>query len=1628
MLFNHLGPENAAKMVVEVACPFPECDHISRNDNAAIVVELLKIHGLTHSTHAAVTPGGKMEKLKRPTISLAGTSETWAYFETRWSEYRDGTHLRGDDIVVQLLECCDDELRRDLTRSNGGSMASGTEVNVLAAMKALAVRSENIMVARYALHDMRQGREEQIRSFYARIKGQADTCDYRIECTKAGCDEMVDFAGEMLRDVLARGIVDDEIQLDLISGQNQKMKLDEMIRFVEARESGKRSASRLLDTPGVNAASSSYRRNKQQDLRTRSSTTKPRLDQKPEYALDPTALCWFCGERGHGKNPPWNIRRSQCPAYGKRCDKCKIMNHIERACLGNAGKAPTRRPIESANTTTSDEHSATFELCTIVNGPISGINAIELEHHLYDNLCDVWRKRASDPQPYVQVYIRALEEDYQALGFKLRKQVSATELPAMADTGCQSCLMGIQVAERMGLNANDLIPVTMKMKAANEGGIPILGAMMVRFSGTDWRAVTRETRQIAYITNTSDRIFLSRAACIDLGMISKAFPTIGEVMASDGADTLTLCPCMPRVAPPPLPEGLPMPATEENRTEIESWLKRRYAASTFNTCTHQLLPMMSGLPLRLMIDKDATPVARHSPIPVAVHWQDEVKAGLDEDVRLGVLEKVPVGNQVTWCHHMVICAKKNGKPRRTVDFQALNVHASRETHHTPSPFHQARGVPENKRKTVFDAWNGYHSVRLHDDDKHLTTFITPWGRYRYCVAPQGYIASGDGYTHRYDEIVSGIGNYTKCIDDALLWADSITDSFHQAVQWLDVCGRNGITLNPEKFIFSNSTVDFAGFTITMDSVLPSPKYSDAILNFPIPRNIHDIRSWFGLVNQVSYAFSMAKRMLPFRSLLKKDQKFQWDTELQEIFDESKAHIVQEIETGVRIFDKSKPTCIATDWSKTGIGFWLLQKHCDCTPVKPFCCNGGWKVTLVGSRFTHAAESRYAPIEGEALAVADALDKARYFVLGCKHLIIAVDHKPLLKIFGDRSLEDIPNTRLRNLKEKTLRYRFSIIHVPGMKNRAADAMSRRPTGHPMKIDLPDDQASLLDILWGHTHPDALLLIRTHESDNVDLQPLTHCDTTGILGSVTWDRVREATASNYDMHLLTELIEDGIPKTRIEMPVSIRQFHQYRHELSTTDGVAIYKDRIIIPPALRHSVLAALHAAHQGVSMMMARAESSIFWPGMTEDIAKIRNECEHCHRMAPSQPAAPPTQPILPVYPFQAICSDFFSYKGVHYIVVVDRYSNWPIIAKASAGGAGLVNILRQTFVTYGTPEELASDGGPEYTSTDTRKFLRTWGVNHRLSSVAFPHSNCRAEVAVKTMKRLITDNTGEKGDLDTDAVQRAILQYRNTPDPDTKVSPAMCVFGRMIRDFIPVIPGKYLPHDTWRDTIRAREDALRKRHIKTHEYWSEHTKHLPALAVGDYVRIQNQTGQHPNKWDRTGTVVEVKQHDQYQVKVDGSGRVTLRNRRFLRKFTPITRPEPPRPIAIDLGMRLDPTPLTPLPPHVAPTTPAHPTQAPDVTERSHPHGSQSPVAPTAVTTPLRHPTQITSTPRRLIMQSPIPPSSPLPQITSTPRRLIMQNPIPPSSPLPPDAPPEPIVRRTRREHKAPGWHKDYKMK
>ena len=800
---------------------------------------------------------------------------------------------------------------------------------------------------------------------------------------------------------------------------------------------------------------------------------------------------------------------------------------------------------------------------------------------------------------------------------------------------------------------------------------------------------------------------------------------------------------LPQAGPgsPPLPTELPpgLEATEENRLALKQWILDYYAATTFNVCEHQPLPLMNCEPLQLHVDPNGHPLAVHKPAMVPIHWQDKVLADLERDVRIGVLEKVAPNTPVTWCSRMVVTAKSDGTPRRTVDLQHLNRHSVRQTHHVPSPFLLASKVPQNTKKTVTDAWNGYHSVPIREEDRHLTTFITPWGRYRYKVAPQGFIASGDGYTQRFDAIITDFPNKVKCVDDTLKWEFSIAESFFQACQWCDLLARNGVILNPLKFQFASDTVEFAGLSVTPTNVGPCSKFLNAIRDFPTPSDITGARAWFGLVNQGSYAFATAQLMKPFRHLLKPNTKFAWSDELDDIFQQSKEAIIKEMEEGVRLFDASRVTCLSTDWSVDGVGFLLKQKYCDCDSRMPTCCPGGWKICLVGSCFTSPAESRYAPIEGEALAVVYGLHQTRYYILGCSNLIIATDHKPLLRILNDRALVDIENKRLLNLKEKTLAYRFTVVHVPGNKNSGPDAASRYPANpHDHEPSLQKDDVT---------------------SDHSAMTAATNAPY-AMMNTVTWDMIREETASDESLQQLIEYIQSAFPEHSRDMPPKLRPYHRHSLSMSCVDGVVLVGQRIVIPLKLRPAILDALHAAHQGINAMCTRANDSVFWPNLSTDITRIREQCGHCHRIAKSNPMQPPCEPALPQYPFQQLACDYFKYHNKNYVVIVDRYSNWPAVYKSECGAAGLIKRLREQFVTFGIPEELSSDGGPELTAGETEEFLRSWGVRHRLSSVANPHSNCRAEIAVKSVKRMLMDNTGPSGSLDTDKFQRALLIYR----------------------------------------------------------------------------------------------------------------------------------------------------------------------------------------------------------------------------------------------------------------------------
>ena len=223
------------------------------------------------------------------------------------------------------------------------------------------------------------------------------------------------------------------------------------------------------------------------------------------------------------------------------------------------------------------------------------------------------------------------------------------------------------------------------------------------------------------------------------------------------------------------------------------------------------------------------------------------------------------------------------------------------------------------------------------------------------------------------------------------------------------------------------------------------------------------------------------------------------------------------------------------------------------------------------------------------------------------------------------------------------------HVPGAKNKVADGLSRYPADPAELLNLPDDVATIIkedqfsnfpisDMSSDTNYPEAEECTMAATLASFQASPIT---------STTWDLVRTGTVSDEALKTLMGIIEAGFPDTNLDLPQKVRHYYRFRDQLSTVDGVIIYNDRVLIPPSLRPNVLATLHAAHQGTSTMISRAESSVFWPGITNDIINVRDCCHHCNKNAPSNPRGPPIPSILPETHFSVYVQISSPTKGYH---------------------------------------------------------------------------------------------------------------------------------------------------------------------------------------------------------------------------------------------------------------------------------------------------------------------------------------------------------------------------------------------
>ena len=228
----------------------------------------------------------------------------------------------------------------------------------------------------------------------------------------------------------------------------------------------------------------------------------------------------------------------------------------------------------------------------------------------------------------------------------------------------------------------------------------------------------------------------------------------------------------------------------------------------------------------------------------------------------------------------------------------------------------------------------------------------------------------------------------------------------------------------------------------------------------------------------------------------------------------------------------------------------------------------------------------------------------------------------------------------------------------------------------------------------------------------------------------------------------------------------------------------------------------------------------------------------------------------------------------------DRLTGWLEVAQLAEGTASCTirDELRRYFMRWGATEQLATDGGTNLVSAEMCQFYERWGVQLRVSSAQYPQSNGRAEAAVKSANRTLRDNIAADGSLDSDQVSVAILQYLNTPLRGIDKSPAELAMGRQLRGGVPTAKRNLRVSKTWCAALRGRERQMADQCDKL-EATHRAARTYPPIAVGHRVRLFNVAA---GVWDRTGVVVEARRYSQYLIRLDGSGRMTVRTRKHVR--------------------------------------------------------------------------------------------------------------------------------------------------
>ena len=732
--------------------------------------------------------------------------------------------------------------------------------------------------------------------------------------------------------------------------------------------------------------------------------------------------------------------------------------------------------------------------------------------------------------------------------------------------------------------------------------------------------------------------------------------------------------------------------------------------------------------------------------------------------------------------------KGDGTYRLTCDYRRLNAITECESFPLPRLEDVWDLVGESKA-TVFstlDLASGFWQIQLDLETKHKTSFVTKNGQYQWEVLPFGLKNSPASFQAVMNEVLKDL--LKTCVivyvDDILCFSKDIETHKMHLQQIFDRLNKANLKLIHSKCSFATDSVRYLGHILSENGVRPNPEKLDVIKNYPVPKNVKQVRQFLGLCNyyrrfQKDYA-TIAR---PLNNLIRKDLTWHWDNKCQNSFEQLRDGLIS---APILAFpDMNRPFTLTTDASDVAISYILSQYDQDDVE----------HVIEFAGRALRGPEMNYTVTDKEGLCIMEGFRHFHTYLYGNKCTVVT-DQMSLVYIKNHTKVRG----RVARWAIELQNYKFTVKHRKGTANSNADAISRLEN-LPTKCDTDYDYSAPHADIFAVTDEDFV----REESMEYDLSGILYT------GSGSGESVMQLHAFNLAKEQqaceaigpIYECIKTGvIPKKtftksftrslhRFKIVDSILVHEHIKNENSDTKAQSVVVQKVL-PSSMRKAVLSEYHdslvgGGHQSFKRTYEAIRTKYYWPHMYLDVKNYVSACVRCQLSSNHRGKRPPLNPI-PVSPkFERWHVDYLgplnpSREGHKYILLfVDSFSRWceafPVKSEDAATTASI--LYSEIICRYGAPAKLVSDRGKHFVNSLIQSLCDIFSVKRGLTSPYHPSSNVVCEkfnsFLNKSLRSYVDDTQSDWPGL----IPGILMAYRLTPAMrSTEFSPFFLLFNQ----------------------------------------------------------------------------------------------------------------------------------------------------------------------------------------------------------------------------------------------------------